>query len=212
MAESELGLLGEVAGRRVLEIGAGAAQCSRWLASRGRSSWPRISRGMLEAGLSLNQRVSDPRLAVPLVQCDATTLPFADAGFDVVFTAYGAVPFVADSAALMRGAGPAAERAVRVLDDAPVPWAFPRRPGPGGLTVAQESYFDRTPYVEADSDEEATYVEHHPHDQRPGGRSRLPVSCCATWSSPSGRSATAVPGAAGRPCEVALPRHGGLRV
>ena len=41
--ESELGLLGEVTGRRVLEIGAGAAQCARWLASRGRSSWPRIS-------------------------------------------------------------------------------------------------------------------------------------------------------------------------
>src|SRR5262245_9934557 len=29
--ESELGLLGDLAGRRVLEIGAGAAQCSRWV-------------------------------------------------------------------------------------------------------------------------------------------------------------------------------------
>src|SRR5438552_19207564 len=33
--EGELGLLGPLAGRRVLEIGAGAGQCSRWVASQG---------------------------------------------------------------------------------------------------------------------------------------------------------------------------------
>ena len=133
--ESELGLLGEVTGRRVLEIGAGAAQCARWLASQGAVVVATdLSRGMLRTALSLNQRVSDPRLAVPLVQCDATTLPFADAGFDVVFTAYGAVPFVADSAALMREAARVLRpgRAVRVLDDAPVPLGLSRRPGARG--------------------------------------------------------------------------------
>ena len=161
--ESELGLLGEVTGRRVLEIGAGAAQCARWLASQGAVVVATdLSRGMLRTALSLNQRVSDPRLTVPLVQCDATTLPFADAGFDVVFTAYGAVPFVADSAALMREAARVLRPAGRFVFSTthPFRWAFPDDPGPGGLTVAQ-SYFDRTPYVEADSDEEATYVEHH---------------------------------------------------
>jgi hypothetical protein len=42
----------------------------------------------------------------------------------------------------------------------PVRWAFPDDPGPAGLTV-QQSYFDRTPYVEVDDQGNATYVEHH---------------------------------------------------
>ena len=109
--ESELHLLGDVAGRRVLEIGAGAGQCSRWLAAQGGDRDVEVevvatdlSAGMLRTGVDLNSRVSDPRQAVPLAQCDATALPFADGSFDVVFTAYGAVPFVADSALLVREA------------------------------------------------------------------------------------------------------------
>src|SRR6476660_4020659 len=35
--ESDLGLLGDLTGRRVLEIGAGAGQCARWVASQGAS-------------------------------------------------------------------------------------------------------------------------------------------------------------------------------
>jgi hypothetical protein len=35
---------------------------------------------------------------VPLVQADAQPCPFREAAFDVAFTAFGAVPFVADSA------------------------------------------------------------------------------------------------------------------
>src|SRR3954468_13395102 len=35
LRESAAGLLGEVRGRRVLEIGCGGEQCSRWLADRG---------------------------------------------------------------------------------------------------------------------------------------------------------------------------------
>src|SRR4051812_36481283 len=35
LRESAAGLLGEVRGRRVLEIGSGGAQCSRWLAAQG---------------------------------------------------------------------------------------------------------------------------------------------------------------------------------
>jgi (2Fe-2S) ferredoxin len=42
----------------------------------------------------------------------------------------------------------------------PARWVFPDDPGPGGLVVTQ-SYFDRTPYVEVDAAEVATYVEHH---------------------------------------------------
>ena len=37
-------------------------------------------------------------------------------------------------------------------------WAFPDDPGPRGLTV-QQSYFDRTPYVEVDDNGTTTYVD-----------------------------------------------------
>jgi SAM-dependent methyltransferase len=161
--ESELHLLDEVAGRRVLEIGAGAGQCSRWLATQGATVVASdLSSGMLRTGLSLNQRVSDSSAEVPLLQCDATALPFRDASFDAVFTAYGAVPFVADSALLVREAARVLRPGGRFVFSTthPFRWAFPDDPGEHGLTVTQ-SYFDRTPYVEADSDGEATYVEHH---------------------------------------------------
>jgi SAM-dependent methyltransferase len=161
--ESELRLLGAVAGLRVLEVGAGAGQCSRWLAAQGaRAVATDLSGGMLRTGVTLNERVSDPRTAVPLVQCDATALPFGDATFDAVFTAYGAVPFVADSALLMREAARVLRPGGRFVfaTTHPFRWAFPDDPGTGGLTVTQ-SYFDRTPYVEANSEGEATYVEHH---------------------------------------------------
>jgi SAM-dependent methyltransferase len=165
--ESELGLLGDLDGRRVLEIGAGAGQCSRWVATQGAQAEVEVvatdlSAGMLRTGLTVNSRVSDPRQAVPLLQCDATALPFGDASFDAVFTAYGAVPFVADSALLVREAARVLRPGGRFVfaTTHPFRWAFPDDPTERGLTLTQ-SYFDRTPYVEADSDGEATYVEHH---------------------------------------------------
>ena len=161
--ESELGLLGDVAGRRVLEIGAGAAQCSRWVAGQGGSVVATdLSAGMLREARRLNVGVTPPARPVPLAQCDAVALPFGEAVFDVVFTAYGAVPFVADSGALMREVARVLRPGGRFVFSTthPFRWAFPDDPGENGLTVRQ-SYFDRTPYVEADSDGEATYVEHH---------------------------------------------------
>ena len=103
LREADAGLLGELRDARLLEIGAGAAQCSRYVARRGaRVVATDISGGMLRQGADLNRRfTAQSGLTVPLVQCDATSLPFADYSFDTVFTSYGAVPFVADSAALM---------------------------------------------------------------------------------------------------------------
>jgi len=163
LRESDAGLLGEVSERHLLEIGAGAAQCSRYAARRGAQVVATdISGGMLRRGADLNRRFTDQTgLTVPLVQCDATSLPFADGSFDTVFTSYGAVPFVADSAALM-------SEAARVLRPGgkfvfstthPFRWALPDDPGYPGLTV-NNSYFDRTPYVEQESGA-TTYVEHH---------------------------------------------------
>jgi SAM-dependent methyltransferase len=163
LREAEAGLLGEVRGARLLEIGAGAAQCSRYAARQGaRVVATDISGGMLRRGAELNRRFTvESGLTVPLVQCDATSLPFADGSFDTVFTSYGAVPFVADSAALMAQAARVLRPGGRFIFSTthPIRWALPDDPGYPGLTVTS-SYFDRTPYVELESGT-ATYVEHH---------------------------------------------------
>ena len=161
--EDELRLLGDLAGRRVLEIGAGAGQCARWVSAAGAQVVATdLSAGMVRQGLDLNRTVTPPAEPVPFAQCDAVELPFADGSFDTVFTAYGAVPFVADTARLMREVARVLRPGGRFVFSTthPFRWAFPDDPGAGGLTLTQ-SYFDRTPYVEADSDGEATYVEHH---------------------------------------------------
>lgn len=160
LTEAELGLLGPLNGRDVLEIGAGAAQGGRYAAAQGaRVVSTDLSGGMLRQAAAIDARAGT---TLPLAQCDATALPFAPACFDVVFTAYGAVPFVADSAALMREAARVLRPGGRFVFSTthPVRWAFPDAPGPEGL-VADRSYFDRTPYVEEDEDGAATYVEHH---------------------------------------------------
>ena len=158
--EADARLLGDVAGRRVLEVGCGAAQCARWLREQGAEAVGLdLSLAQLQHGLRLDARGGT---STPVVQADAVDLPFADGSFDLACTAFGAVPFVADSARLM-------QQVARVLRPGgrwvfacnhPFRWVFPDDPGEGGLTAAG-SYFDRTPYVEPDDAGRATYVEHH---------------------------------------------------
>jgi SAM-dependent methyltransferase len=99
---------------------------------------------------------------VPTVQADATALPFAAASFDIAFSAYGAVPFVADAEVLFaevyRVLRPGGRWVFSVTH--PIRWAFPDVPGELGLT-ADRSYFDRRPYVERDEGGTPSYVEHH---------------------------------------------------
>jgi len=164
LRESEAGLLGPMEGRDVLEIGCGGAQCSRWVAGQGAASViaSDVSSGMLSRARRINAEMADPRLRVALVQCDGAALPFPDSTFDLVFTAYGVVPFVADSAAVMAEAGRVLRPGGRFVFSTthPLRWAMPDDPGEQGLRVTQ-SYFDRTAYVEQDESGRATYVEHH---------------------------------------------------
>jgi SAM-dependent methyltransferase len=160
LREQDAGLLGDVEGQRVLEVGCGAAMCSRWLA--GRAARPiafDLSAGMLRHARA---GADESGIEVPLVQADAEHLPFRDAAFDIAFTAFGAIQFVADSARVMR-------EVARVLRPGgrwvfatthPIRWSFPDDPGPAGLTATMP-YWDRTPYVEVAEDGSATYVEHH---------------------------------------------------
>ncbi len=158
--EADVHLLGEVAGRRILEVGSGSAMCSRWLRTQGASPVAfDLSAGMLRHA---RQGAVETGIEVPLVQADAQWLPFADGAFDMAFTAFGAVPFVADSAGVMREVARVLVPGGRWVFAAshPMRWIFADDPGPDGL-LAQNAYFDRTPYVEFDAEGVPTYVEHH---------------------------------------------------
>jgi SAM-dependent methyltransferase len=158
--EADARLLGDVRGRRVLELGCGAAAAARWLRREGADVVAMdLSAGMLRHAGEAAERSG---VRVPLVQADALALPFADGAFDIVCTAFGAVPFVADSAAVMREVARVLRRggtwAFSITH--PMRWIFLDEPGPEGL-VAVNSYFDRRPYVEQDAAGVITYVEQH---------------------------------------------------
>ncbi|THA26948.1 class I SAM-dependent methyltransferase [Streptomyces sp. RKND-216] len=163
-----LGPAGALRGRAVLEIGAGAAQCSRWLAAQGaRPVALDLSHRQLQHALRLGGATSAAKgvpfpLAVPLVEADAAALPFADGSFDLACSAYGALPFTAEPVRVLRETRRVLRPGGRFVFSVthPVRWAFPDEPGPEGLT-ATSSYFDRTPYVEQDAHGRAVYVEHH---------------------------------------------------
>ena len=180
--EAEAGLLGPVDGLKgltVLEVGAGAAQCARWLAAQGARPVAldlsfeqlRHARQVDAKAVASAAAAGAPAAAaatsaaaerITLVQADATALPFRDGSFDLACSAYGAIPFVADPVRVMREVHRVLRPGARWVFSVthPVRWAFPDEPGPEGLSVAA-SYFDRTPYVEQDESGRAVYVEHH---------------------------------------------------
>ncbi|GAA3268169.1 class I SAM-dependent methyltransferase [Dactylosporangium vinaceum] len=160
LREADAHLLGDVRGRRVLEIGCGAASCSRWLKTQGAT----VVAADLSAGMLRHAQAGATRsgVQIPLLQADASALPFADGAFDIVCTAFGAIPFVADSARVMREVyrvlRPGGRWAFSITH--PMRWVFLDDPGEGGL-VAVHSYFDRRAYVEQDEQSVPTYVEQH---------------------------------------------------
>lgn len=161
LREADARLLGDTAGRAVLEIGCGAAQAGRWLVGQGaRVTAFDVSHGQLRQARALD--ASSGVRVDHLVQADAQALPFTSAAFDVVCSAFGALPFVADAPGTLREVARVLRPGGRFVFSVthPLRWAFPDDPGPAGLTVAQ-SYFDRTPYVEVDDTGAASYVEHH---------------------------------------------------
>jgi SAM-dependent methyltransferase len=160
LREADAGLLGPVAGRRILEVGCGAAAGARWLVQHGADVVAiDLSAGMLRHAAHHGGATG---LHPALVQCDAMALPLRDATFHLAFTAFGAVPFVDDSAQVMREVFRVLRPGGRWIFAAthPMRWVFRDDPGPEGL-LAVNSYFDRSPYVEVDAADTPTYVEHH---------------------------------------------------
>lgn len=209
--EAMAGLLGPVAdlrGRRVLEVGGGAGQCSRWLRRQGVDAVAvDISVEQLRLARELDLRTGT---SVPVAAADALHLPVADASVDAAFSAYGAPQFVADAGALLtevaRVVVPGGRWVFSVTH--PVRWCFPDDPGPDGL-VAQDSYFDRRPYVEHDAGGRPTYAEHHRtlgdrvRDLRSAGFELLdlvepewPSGLTATWGQWSPLRGAILPGTA----------------
>jgi SAM-dependent methyltransferase len=89
--ESELRVLGDVAGRDVLEIGCGAARWSIGLARRGaRSTGLDVSPRQIEIA---RETVAAAGVEVALVEASAEAVPLPDASFDIVFTDHGAFTF-----------------------------------------------------------------------------------------------------------------------
>lgn len=160
LREADARLLGDVRDLDILEVGCGAGQAGRWLVSQGAHVTAfDVSQGQLLQSQALDRRTA---IALRTVQADAQALPFREACFDLAVSAFGAIPFVSDSAGTMREIARVLRPGGRVAFSAthPVRWSFPDDPGPRGLTAVL-SYFDRTPYVEQDERGFATYVEHH---------------------------------------------------
>lgn len=158
--EADARLLGDVSGRRLLEVGCGAAQCARWVVGQGaRVVGVDLSIEQLRHGRTLDHRTGTD---VTTVQADAERLPFADAVFDVAFSAFGAILFAPDLRALLgevaRVLRPGGRWVFSVTH--PFRWCFPDDPGPAGLR-ASIPYWHAAPYVEYDEGGEPSYVEHH---------------------------------------------------
>jgi ubiquinone/menaquinone biosynthesis C-methylase UbiE len=107
--ESELNVLGDVAGKDVLELGCGGAQWSLALARReARPVGLDLSDRQLDYARSL---MDETGIVVPLVQASGETVPFHNATFDIVFADHGALLFadpfrtVPESARVLRSGG-----------------------------------------------------------------------------------------------------------
>lgn len=107
--ESELHVLGDVAGKDILELGCGAAQWSIALAGVGaRAVGLDLSEEQLQQARVL---MAEAGVVVPLVHASAEAVPLPDASFDIVFCDHGAMTFadpyrtVPEAARLLRPGG-----------------------------------------------------------------------------------------------------------
>jgi SAM-dependent methyltransferase len=109
ITESELNVLGDVAGKDVIELGCGAAQWSILLAQQG----ARVV-GLDNSGRQLEHArglMAEAGVDFPLVHASAEDVPLPDESFDIVFCDHGALswsdPFttVPEAARLIRVGG-----------------------------------------------------------------------------------------------------------
>ena len=109
IAERELGVLGDVAGLDVIELGCGTAYLSAWLARRGARP---LGLDVTPAQLETARRCMDETgIRFPLVEASAESVPLPDESFDLAVSEYGASiwcdpqRWVAEAARLLRPGG-----------------------------------------------------------------------------------------------------------
>ncbi len=146
LREDDARLLGPVRGKRVLEVGCGGGQCTRWLKEHRAKP----------AGFDLSAAQLKYALDLPVVRADARYIPFRSGVFDLAFSAFGALPFLPEVEPVHREVARVLKPGGRWVFSVvhPTRWAFPDDPSARGLT-ATGSYFDRTPYTEDG------YAEYH---------------------------------------------------
>ncbi len=86
--ETEIRMLGDVAGKDVVELGCGTAYVSAWLARRGaRVTGVDLTAEQLETARRMQ---AEHGLEFPLIHASAEDVPLPDASFDLVVSEYGA--------------------------------------------------------------------------------------------------------------------------
>jgi SAM-dependent methyltransferase len=107
--ESQVGVLGDVAGLDVLDLGCGVAYFSAWLARRGARV---VGLDVTPAQLATAQRMqAEFGLSFPLVEASAEDVPLEDGSFDLVLSEYGAsiwcdpAAWIPEAARLLRPGG-----------------------------------------------------------------------------------------------------------
>lgn len=86
--EAEVGALGDVGGKDVVELGCGTAYFSAWLARRGARP---VGVDPTPAQLATARRLQgETGISFPLVESAAENVPLPDASFDLAFSEYGA--------------------------------------------------------------------------------------------------------------------------
>jgi SAM-dependent methyltransferase len=107
--ESEIDVLGDVAGLDVVELGCGTAYFSAWLAKRGARP---VGVDPTPAQLATARAMQEEHgLAFPLIEAAAESVPVPDASFDLALSEYGAsiwadpYRWIPEAARLLRPSG-----------------------------------------------------------------------------------------------------------
>ena len=109
VSESELGVLGDVSGKDVIELGCGTAYFGAWLAKRGaRVTGVDLTPAQLDTARRMSEETG---IELELIEANAEDVPLPDASFDLVLSEYGAsiwcdpYKWIPEAARLLRSGG-----------------------------------------------------------------------------------------------------------
>ena len=138
--ESEVGVLPDVAGKDVIELGCGTAYFSSWLARRGaRCVGVDITPTQLETARRLQ---AEHGLEFPLIEASAEAVPLPDAGFDLAISEYGAsiwadpYAWIPEAARLLRPGG----ELVFLVNGLLAVLTFPEHDAPAGRELLRDCF------------------------------------------------------------------------